>query len=406
VVAGLVAIGACSLALAVGLIVAGPRAAVESSGADSFSRSALGHRAFVDLLRASGVPAVVSRFASGERAGHSSVLVIAEPQLAGDGAREQRLTSMLAAAGTVLLVLPKWTGQGRGREPGWIDGVSPVPAEAVARTLRAAGVSAELSRPRDADAGRCAGAAAGIRWSQPQLLVPRAPSLQARLVCGGGVLFGEMTRPNGQRLFVLSDPDVIANHGLGKGGNAALALEIVERARRRGQPVVVDETLHGHEHVPSLWADLFAFPQLASVIHGGLALLFFIWAGMARFGAPLSVPPALGSGKGILIENTAALLRSAGHSAYTLGRYVDACALEVARALHAPAAGDPGQRRQWLDGVGRRRGAAATLTSLERHVDGVRRASAPSAAVIVHAATRVHRWKEEMIRGADRDPRG
>jgi hypothetical protein len=298
VVAGLVAIGACSLALAVGLIVAGPRAAVESSGADSFSRSALGHRAFVDLLRASGVPAVVSRFASGERAGHSSVLVIAEPQLAGDGAREQRLTSMLAAAGTVLLVLPKWTGQGRGREPGWIDGVSPVPAEAVARTLRAAGVSAELSRPRDADAGRCAGAAAGIRWSQPQLLVPRAPSLQARLVCGGGVLFGEMTRPNGQRLFVLSDPDVIANHGLGKGGNAALALEIVERARRRGQPVVVDETLHGHEHVPSLWADLFAFPQLASVIHGGLALLFFIWAGMARFGAPLVRAPRAGLREG------------------------------------------------------------------------------------------------------------
>ncbi len=82
VVTWLVGVATASLTLALALIVIRPEAGeVSSSAADSFSRSALGHRGFVELLRANGIPVLVSRYASAERAGASSLLLIAEPRL-------------------------------------------------------------------------------------------------------------------------------------------------------------------------------------------------------------------------------------------------------------------------------------------------------------------------------------
>src|SRR5262249_19925555 len=156
--------------------------------------------------------------------------------------------------------------------------------------------------------------------------------------------------------LVLSDPDILSNHGLGEGDNARLALEVLEHARESWRSVVVDETLHGFERIPSLWGELFAFPLLPAGVQGAVALLLLVWSGLGRFGRPGAGPAGLAPGKGVLIENTALLLRSAGHSAYSLGRYFDATLAEVARALHAPAFARGGETDAWLLEVGRKRG--------------------------------------------------
>jgi hypothetical protein len=238
----------------------------------------------------------------------------------------------------------------------------------------------------------------------PQFLAASA-SFQPLIRCGsGGVLLTEVVRGDGRRLLVLSDPDLISNHGLGQGDNAAAALELLGRARRAGQAIVLDETLHGHERIPSLWRELFAFPLLPAVLQGALALGALVWSGLARFGTPVPTPLGLGSGRAVLIDNTASLLRSAGYSAHTLGRYLDAAMEDVGRVLHAPA-GRPAEQRAWLSRIGRFRGVRVELTRLQAEVEATRQADRPSAAAIVSAARRIHRWKQEMLLGPQNRPR-
>ena len=74
----LLGVGAGSLVLGLALIVVQPEGGeVLSHGADSFSRSALGHRALVDLLRGEGVSVLVSRHSSASRASDTALLMLA-----------------------------------------------------------------------------------------------------------------------------------------------------------------------------------------------------------------------------------------------------------------------------------------------------------------------------------------
>jgi hypothetical protein len=404
VLAWLVGVGAASLALTLAFVIAQPEGAVDSADADAFSRSALGHKAFVELLHRRRVPVLVSRHSSAERASHGALLLIAEPRLGEeDTARERRLASMLDTAGTTLLVLPKWKGEPDPQRPQWVGAVTPVGDAVIQRALAAASVPATVTHLAD-PLDRCDGSDAVVAWPAPQLLSPTSDDLRPLVTCRGGVLLGEVPRPNGHRLFVLSDPDVIANHALGSGDHARLALDLLGHAWHAGQTVVVDETLHGHERPPVLWRELFAFPLLPAVLQGLLALVAFVCSGLGRFGAPVAAPPAMGSGKSLLIDNTAELLRRAGHSAHTLGRYMEAAVADVARALHAPAALTGEGLRRWLQGVGRRRGVHVDVDRLEAQVERARRGEHGSSAAILAAAQRIHRWKEEMLRGPQDHP--
>jgi hypothetical protein len=410
VLAWLVGVAATSLVLAVAFSIVPPEGgvAVESAGADAFSRSALGHRAFVELLRATGVPVVVSRHASAERARGHALLVLAEPRLeGGDSPRRRRMEAMLRASGNALLVLPKWEGTGRSTPRGWLESVSLLPELEADRVLHAARVEGAVFRKQEGGPTRCQGT--GRPWTSraPQLFMPTpsaaSTALRPVIRCGSGILLAEVHTSHGGRLMVLSDPDVLENHGIGKDENARFALDVLARARQGGQAVVFDETLHGHERVPSLWRDLFTFPLLPSVLQAALALAALVWSGLARFGAPLPAPSPHGSGRSVLIENIASLLRSAGHSAHTLGRYLDASVEDVARGLQAPAA-RRAELRGWLDRVGRLRGAQVELGSLEAQVQKTRRSDNPTAASIVSAARRIHRWRQEMLHGPQDNP--
>jgi len=153
-------------------------------------------------------------------------------------------------------------------------------------------------------------------------------------------LLAEMATHSGGRLFVLSDPDLIANHGLARGDNAGRALGLLSRIPGAGQTVVVDETLHGFEQTPSLWRELFVFPLLSATLQGLLALLMLVWSGLGRFGAPMPTSSTHASGRALLIENTAALLGSAGHSAHSLARYLDVTIGDLAQTPARAHAGD------------------------------------------------------------------
>jgi hypothetical protein len=402
VLAWIVGVGASSLGLAVALLVVGgsESADVSSAAADAYSRSALGHRAFVALLQARRVPFLVSRYDSARRAGASGLLVVAEPVIGpSDAARSLRLAQLLDRAPTTLLVLPKWRGAEDLERPGWIRKAEPVPLAEVGAVLSAAHVPARPARQERSGAESCAGLSSPVSLRHAQLLEPTAGGLVSIVSCRGGVLLA-LLKSRDRRLYVLADPDLLSNHGLAREGNAAAMLEIVALVREGRRALVIDETLHGHEWAPTLWRELLRFPLLPAVVQAGLALLVVVLAGTSRFGAPVDASLALSAGKDVLIDNTAFLMRSAGHSRHTLGRYWDAALAEVARALHAPAAASPAELGEWLASAAHRRGVSsdprllAELVARERQLRG---GAGPAA--VVATARLVNRFREEMLRG-------
>jgi hypothetical protein len=237
-----------------------------------------------------------------------------------------------------------------------------------------------------------------------QLLSPTS-EVTPLIAAEAGILLGE-TDIDGTRVVILAEPDLLANHGLGDGENAALALGLVDSLRGPGGAVIVDETLHGYEQEPTIWRELFEFPLVLALSQAVLTVLILLWAAMGRFGAPLPSAPALEPGKTFLIGNIAELLRYGGHAGHALSRYLQTTLQDLGRLLHAPTSVGPVELRPWLERVGVARGVK---TDVKRLVDDVAAAAAaPQIDVkrVALLATRIHRWRQEMIDGSGTHPAG
>ena len=398
-------IGVSSLSLLVGLayLVFGDSAPQSSTGSNSFSRSALGHRGFVELLRTLDVPVMVSRHQSGARAS-GGLLVVAEPR-SGDSDGER---AAAAGAGTprhspLLLVLPKRMGWPSPRHQGWIEAAELVPTGEVEQVLAAYGIEGTVQRGAsltDLGAiGELAGHAPAL--AEPQLLT--GSNLAPLLSGPAGILIGELYDGD-RRIVVLSDPDLIANHGLDDGDNAALAVALVDHLRKQGA-VVIDEAHHGFERQSSLLTMMASFPWVLIPLGGLLTVLALLWAGAGRFGAPLPTAAPMARGKQALLDNTAELLRSGGHTGHVLDRYLKNAMQDVGQRLNAGAQVAPAALSGWLVRTGRARGVTVDLEKLSSDVAALPRAGPRLEARALVTARAIHRWRQEMIDGSRRDSR-
>jgi hypothetical protein len=324
------------------LVTPGASGRVHSSDADGYSISALGHWGFLQLLRDQGTPVVQLRHRRPDL-GHG-LLVVAEP---GDLVKAERsaLADAVDAASACLLVLGKRSGSADPERPDWIDRDQLEALESVTA------VAAELAAPWQLAALRVEQAsgwraAAGFLGTPdlpgPVQLLQPAPGLEAWIECEQGVLLGCMGN-----LAVLADPDLLANHGLGRGANAALVLAAVDRLRDGGT-VAYDETCHGHRREPSFWQELGRFPLVLVPVHLWLLLGLTLWIAAGRFGSPLPAPPALAAGTAFLIENTVAMLDRRGHHGAAVVRFVRQCVRRAAVRLHVPRGSGDSACRDWL----------------------------------------------------------
>jgi hypothetical protein len=382
-----------------------------SAGADSFSRSAVGHRAFVELARAFGRPVVVSRHATADKARADAIVALLEPRVGPeDEAREALLEDVNLAARRLLVVLPKREALADPARPRWAASAAPLPVDDAQRVLDALELDLRVVRPTGA-AG-WVGALPAPALEAPQLLAfppggaPLPDGLAPLVSCAEGILAAEWSASGNDgeewRTVVLADPDVLASHGLGEGDNAALALALLDRLGPEPLPLVVDETLHGFEQRPSLARELLRFPLVLATISAALAAALLAWAAAIRFGRPRAAPPPLAAGKLFLVEASAGLLRHGGDAGHAAAAYLHAAKDEVARRLRAP--GDAGRLDAWLARAAAARGRAAELAALEERVRRLagRRGAEEEA---VRAARAIHRFREEMTHGARRDPR-
>jgi hypothetical protein len=214
-----------------------------------------------------------------------------------------------------------------------------------------------------------------------------------------GMLVGEVRGLGDRRVWVLSDPDAIANHALGDPANAAFAVALID-ALRRGGNVVFDEEVHGFARPPaSALHLLFEFPFSVATAQGALAVLLLLWATLGRFGAPEPAPPALGAGKHALMENSARLLEFAGHQRVIVRRYVEAAIREVAQQLHAPRGMPQEALLLWLGRVGKARGVAVDGADLHRRAGDAAGEGRGDPAELVSIVRETHQWKRGILDG-------
>lgn len=395
----LVAIGVVSFLGSMALLAFGTSGSEGARvGGLPFARSAIGHRAFVKSLQRLGIPVVVSGTGSLRKVG-PGVLFVGEPRAKGWNAAKVR---RLMRARHVIVVLPKWKGKPDPKNPRWTKSVSLLARSRVEKILRMVDPRARLVRPGTSVFWSASRYAGGPSIVQPQLI--RSPALRAIITSDRGLLVGQLANVR-NTIWIVSDPDIFANHGIGKGENAKIAIGLIRTLRAAGGPVVIDSSIHGAAGKPSLWGALLELPFVVASLAGFLALAFVLWAGTARFGAPVPAAPHLEAGKLTLIDNATRLLRYGGHQREILDRYRRALVAAVTARLHAPAQGSGGgeQLVRWFDRVGRARGTRHAYREIIGEIETLTAGSGAGDRKLLAAATRLYRWKGEMLDGPERD---
>lgn len=326
------------------LITPGGSNNVQTIQANAFSRSALGHYGLIKLLQELDEPVVRQRSRIPRSAG---LLVLAEPDNPKDIVEQDRIADAMDAARDTLLILPKRHGIEDTAQARWISESKLVDLEDIYDTLEWLPMRnmPAISRVDEVRTWQ-------VFEGKPAPVIPGPVQLLAHddlitpmIECRDGVLLGYLNGRHGA--WVLSDPDVFANHGLLRGDNAELAVAILRRLSG-GDSIAFDETLHGFAREPSAFHLAREFPAAILVVHLLLILALIALAARGRFGAIVPPPVPIGSGKAYLIENVVALQRRAGHHENSLLRYARMSVRKAAVRLRAPRGLDHEQSLDWL----------------------------------------------------------
>jgi hypothetical protein len=374
---------------------------IDGAGSNTFSRSAVGYAGIAETLQQLGRPVAKSQYGSLAKLGTGSLLIVAEPRLS---VRPQ--VAALLGAKTTLLILPKWRGKPSKQHPGWIADATLVPDIETSLTLWLGAPKAELVRQPTVD-----------NWSEnalgitPDIAGPvqlmKSDRLRPLVATEDGILVGEI-RNKDRRLWILSDPDVMANHGLGRKDNAAFSVALIDALARGDGAVVFDETVHGFLAQPqtplNLLVDLKS-PFISVTAQAVLAVALLLWAAMVRFGAPTPAPPPLAAGKRGLIRNAAKLIDFAGYQRVIVRRYVDATIRDVGRQLHAPRGLTEGALVEWLQRVGQVRAVGVDYGAIHARAQEIEFGRRRDLSSLLPLVRDIYRWKREIIDGTGGNPR-
>ena len=367
IAAWLVLTGGAAFCVMLVLLATGDPASGRVTTGSSFSRSAVGHSALAALLRSQGYQVETNRDRAASGWADDSLLLVLAPNTGEQDIEQlERFVAGASQQRPLLVALPKWTSQASRTEPGWIDGVTPVPKRRIGEVLRAVtGSDASVVRGEGAAVWRNHLDGTSPRLEAPQLIVFRRVGALEPLVRGAdGILLGEVANAN---LAVLADPDVLANHGLHRGDNAEFVLAAIERLLPAGGKVLFDETTHGFALVHNLWRLLFQPPYLAATLLALGAGALTVWRAAVRFGAPLAPEsgPAFPAGHATLIDNAGRLLAAGGHGEFVARRYAEAALAEARRRMHLAQDSTTAQAVAKLNAMAERRGIQARLPDLE-----------------------------------------
>ena len=384
IVAGTLAFGAMLLLIAYGGNIGSSR----DGRAHALSVSAVGFKGLVTLAGAFH-PTRLLRDAD-DRDAENLVVVALE-----ENSRPEDLAELLGQrrGRATLIVLPKWLTRPDPARRGWVQAIAPVAGAAAEEAL---GGTVEVSiRGGGAPPAFAQGE---DMWNGLRLPVPRSPQTVAgkgvtplvRLP-GGGAL---VARLGDQPHYLLADPDLLNNHGLGNPDNASAALALIETLNATGASAVdFDLSMNGigAASSPSMLRLAFEPPFLVMTLALFAAAVLAGLHGAFRFGPTRAPERAIAFGKAALVENSAGLIRQADREAHLGAAYADVVRYEAARTTAAP---------HWLQG-----------DSLDRYLDRLSRPGQPRFSELaarlaeardrhrlMAAARALSEWKRGIIR--------
>ncbi len=417
-----VAIGIVSLlaTLLLSVLTSGGEPTEETADTNAYSYSAVGHRAFAELLERVDIDVTVSRHRSAQKASARRPLLLLEPAR-GSGFDERdyaRTKDVLVAAirndVPVVVAVPKWWVAEETEDERWANRIESVDSydrnealTTVAAALIEAGkldyVGSLTVDTFDAATGRAqvvggASRSAAVSLSPAQVLTAQG-ELEPLITLDGDdnqILFARL---RGTTIYLLSDPDIINTMGIGTAEHAQLALTIVADLLA-ADGVVIDEVSHGFEKVETIWQELFQFPLVLLTLHLAGLLALALWTALVRFGKPEARPPRVPSGKQTLLDNTATLLALGRHAGHGAKRYFETTLRALARSYGiAPEASEDARIAQ-LAAIAKRRGSKTDLATLAREVEALAdRGGSREQHRAQEIARRIFAFREELTDG-------
>jgi hypothetical protein len=395
---GWVAAVAAAFALSIYLLAFGGGDSQRNAiGPSAYSRSAIGYAGLAELIRQVGIPVDKARSGDVDSSAAAKLLVLTEPTTL-SAEQEEQGRYAFRNADRVLVILPKWYGYPSSSHLGWISDAALLPIISGDQTIRRAGAT-----------GRTARVARPENWTtnmigvSPELASPvqviQDTKLRPVVAVGGQVLVGEQADRD-RRIWILSDPDVLSNHGLFSGRNAEFAIRLIDALRPAQGTVVFDESLRGYGASSANPLTLMLqFPFVVVTIQLLAASALLLWATMPRFGLPMPAPEMLTAGKQSLIRNSAILLRYSGHPEIIVASYVRSTIRSVARELRSPPGLDWRGIIDWLTRVSTSRGVAVDFPHLVRRAEDLATSGPGNTRTPADIARDTHRWKREILNG-------
>lgn len=274
------------------------------------------------------------------------------------------LSAVLAARGprATLIVLPKWSTMADPAHAGWVrildlttDG-NPASTLYPAHPLDIARQKAHGEPLLNVDSS----APADLRFLAPAVMQTMSgKDLQPLITTAKGKIV--LGRVGGGNLYVLSDPDLINNHGMGDERQARAALALLDYLNSTDSDgVLFDVTANGLGRSKSPLKLAFDPPFLGVTLTIFVAMLLAGWQALNRFGPISRRERALAFGKQALVDNSAALIRKAGREAHLGSRYVDVIRERAITLFRLPPTLDPEQLAARLEAMNPRRSFATT----------------------------------------------
>lgn len=265
------------------------------------------------------------------------------------------LNDILKARGAriTLIVLPKWETVPDESNAGWvkINGlVSSIDPESVLspstklKVVRAKGHGERLVNVGPAEFATMNFLAPGVVQSI------RGDTIQPLITTPGGAIV--LARMGSRNIYVLSDPDLLNNHGMGDIRQARAALSLLDFLNSTGATsVLFDVTANGLGRSRSPLKLAFDAPFLAVTLTIFAAMLLAAWQALARFGPVHRRERALAFGKAALVDNSAALIRKAGRETHLGSRYVEVITERASNLFHFPPTLDADELRTRLEAL-------------------------------------------------------
>ena len=301
------------------------------------------------------------------------------------------LSEILAQRGprATLIVLPKWETVPDKARPGWVRVPGLLPPIDPGRTL-APSYPLEVTRTKSRHERLVSvqsAASADLQFFAPAVVQSISnPKIKPLVTDSSGrILLGQVEN---QPLYLLADPDLINNHGMGDERQAKAALAMLDFLNTTdASSIMFDVTTNGLGHSQSPLKLAFDPPFLGVTLTIFAALLLAAIHAMTRFGSPRRTERAISFGKAALVDNSAALIRKAGREGRLGPRYVDVIRQRAAALFRLPLAESPEVLDERLESLNPRHSFAGFAASANQ---------ARTRSELLTAAISLHDWVEEV----------